>query len=369
MEVLTVRTRKQMREFVYLPKKLHKGEANYVPPMWLEERSAYYGNKNPILMNSKFELFIAIDENKKTIGRNLVYIDLNHNKFYGVKIGFFGAFECENNVEAANLLIKAAEDWCVKNKMDSIRGPIHPVAENWGFVFDGYDSPPMFMSPWNPSYYHTFFNDYEKAKDLLVYEADMRTGYKLPERYNEFFDKFLQRYPEVKFRRLNKKNIKEDAKAILEVTNTALADNWGFVPLELPVMEDMLKKLKLIVDPDAVWILEAEGRAIGYCLGFPDINIIFKKTKGRMLPFGWARLLLGVGKLKEYRLFGLAVHPDWHGRGLDAIMYINLYRHLLDKNIMMEANYILEDNLRIKNALLKLGMTYTKTYRIYQRKL
>jgi RimJ/RimL family protein N-acetyltransferase len=35
----------------------------------------------------------------------------------------------------------------------------------------------------------------------------------------------------------------------------------------------------------------------------------------------------------------------------------------------MEANYILEDNLRIKNALEKLGMNKIITYRIYEKVL
>ena len=369
MLIKKVRTRREMRDFVRFPAFLHKDSPYYVPPMWIDERTAYYGRTNPILSNSEFELFLLIDEKGKPIGRTIAYIDLNHNRFYDVEMAFFGAFECIDNLEAGNLLVKAIEDWAREKGMKSVRGPIHPVAENWGFVYDGYDSTPMFMSPWNPSYYHGFFEEYEKAKDLLVYEIDMRKGYHLPDRYIDFFEKFLIRYPQIKFRRLDMKNIKADAKAILDVSNAALLDNWGYVPLELPVMEDMLKKLKLIVDPDAVWILEADGKAVGYCLGFPDINLIFKKTKGRMLPFGWARLIFGARKLKEYRLFGLAVHPDWHGRGLDSIMYINLYKHLVDKQIMIEANYILEDNLRIKNALEKLGMEYTKTYRIYQKSL
>ena len=337
--------------------------------MWMDERTEYYGKKNPILSNSDFILFILYNDDGKPIGRTIAYIDFNHNKFYNTKTGFFGAFECINDDNAASVLIGATEKWVLEKGMESIRGPIHPVAENWGFVYEGYNSTPMYMSPWNPSYYHQFFTGYEKAKDLLVYEADMRTGYKLPERYNLFFERFKKRYPEVRFRRLDMKNIKDDAKKILDITNTALLDNWGYVPLELPVMEDMLKKLKLIVDPDAVWILETDERAIGYCLGFPDINIIFKRTNGRLFPTGWFHLLFGAKKLKEYRLFGLAVHPDWQGRGLDAIMYINLYNHLVNKNIMMEANYILEDNLRIKNALIKLGMNHTKTYKIYEKNL
>ena len=52
--------------------------------------------------------------------------------------------------------------------------------------------------------------------------------------------------------------------------------------------------------------------------------------------------------LSDYRLFGLAVHPDWQNRALDALMYIQLYDNLLHKRVRMEANYILEDNYRIK---------------------
>jgi len=135
------------------------------------------------------------------------------------------------------------------------------------------------------------------------------------------------------------------------------------------VMEDMLKKLKLIVDPDAVLMVEDSGRPVGYCLGFPDINILLGRIRGRLLPFGWARLLCGVKKLRDYRLFGLAVHPDWHGKALDALMYIHLQQSLAAKKVRMEANYILEDNLHIKNALERLGMQHINTYRIYEKPL
>ncbi|MEN6339510.1 MAG: hypothetical protein ABFD03_05235, partial [Clostridiaceae bacterium] len=86
-------------------------------------------------------------------------------------------------------------------------------------------------------------------------------------------------------------------------------------------------------------------------------------------PFGWLRLLLGVKKLRDYRLFGLAVSPEWRGRALDALMYIHLYQHLKAKKVRMEANYILEDNLYIKNSLERLGMRQIKTYRIYEKAL
>jgi len=255
--------------------------------------------------------------------------------------------------------------------MSSVRGPINPSAENWGFVFKGCKTPPVFMSPWNPFYYNDFFTrgGYKKAKDLLVYEADVKKGYRLPERYINFIEKFKKRYPGISIRRINMGRIIEDAISIWEISNTALAGNWGFVPLELDVMQDMLSKLRLIVDPDAVWMVEDSGKAVGFCLGFPDINILLKQIKGNLLPFGWIKLLYGAKKLTDYRLFALAVHPDWKGKALDAIMYINLHKHLAHKRIRMEANYILEDNFHIRNSLEKLGFMHSKTYRIYEKAL
>ena len=371
MRVIAVTTKKQMRDFVRVPEKLFGSNPCYVPPIWLDEAQAYTKKANPILRNSDFELFLLLDDAGKPIGRTIAYIDHTFNNYYKTKIGFFGAFECIDSAEAASLLVRAAEEWLLMRGMDAIRGPIHPVAENWGFVLEGNDTPPVYLSPWNPAYYHDFFTTtgYEKVKDLLVYEADMAKGYEIPKRHEDFAERFLARYPGITIRRLDMKRLRDDARAIWEISNTALADNWGYVPLELPVMEDMLKKLKLIVDPDAVWMVEHEGLPVGFCLGFPDINILLKKINGNLLPFGWARLLLGVKKLRDYRLFGLAVDPAWHKRALDALMYIHLYQNLRPKNIRMEANYILEDNLHIKNALERLGMQRTKTYRIYEKPL
>jgi len=370
MRVIKAKTRKQIRDFVSLPQRLFKDNPCYVPPIWLDERNAYNGKNNPILKNSDFELFLLLDDRNHPIGRIIAYVDFNHNKYYKAKVGFFGAFECINDKKAAIMLIDTVECWIKEKGMDTVRGPIHPVAENWGFVYDGYNSPPVYMSPWNPPYYHNFFTElgYKKAKDLLVYEIDIEKGYQLPDRYEKFYDKFMARFPNIKIRRLNMKNIKLDAKAIWEISNLSLKDNWGFVPLELTVMEDMLRKLKLIVDPDAVWIVEDSGKPVGFCLGFPDINMILKQIDGKLLPFRWIKLIFGAKRLRDYRLFGLGVYPDYQGKALDALMYINMYKVLRKRNIRMEANYILEDNYKIKNSLERLGMEHIKTYRIYDKR-
>lgn len=43
------------------------------------------------------------------------------------------------------------------------------------------------------------------------------------------------------------------------------------------------------------------GEPVGYCLGFPDINVILKQINGKLFPFGRASLILGAEDLQGIR--------------------------------------------------------------------
>jgi ribosomal protein S18 acetylase RimI-like enzyme len=245
------------------------------------------------------------------------------------------------------------------------------VAESWGFLQSGFDTSPVFMAPYNPPYYNEFMDmlGYAKAKDLLAYEGSPEKGYRIPARFEGFAERLLARRPGLALRKLSLKDLERDAEAVWSISNIAVADNWGYVPLDRGELMDMLKKLKPIADPEAVWFVEDGGKPVGYALGFPDLNIVLKRIGGRIFPFGFLHVLLGTKKVKDYRLFGLAVLPEYHGLGLDVLLYVQLYRSLSQRIRRLEANYILEDNKSIRNALEKLALELVKVYRVYEKPL
>ena len=369
LRIVEVKNRKDLRQFAYLPKALYGGDPYWAPPLWSQEKGAYK-KKNPILSQSDYALFLARREGR-VVGRNLVYIDHTFNRFYKSRTGFFGAFECRKDIEAARALLLRAERWLQARDMEAIRGPIHPIAESWGFLYDGFTRSPVFMAPYNPPYYNDFCLDlgFRKVKDLLAYEARPKKEYKIPARFSDFAEKLLSRKPNLTLRRINRKNLLSDAEQIWKISNTAYQNNWGYVPLNRDVLTDMIKKLKIIMDEDAIWFVEDAGTPVGYALGFPDLNVILKKIKGRLLPFGFVKLLTGIKKVKDYRLFGLAVLPEYQNLGLDVLLYMKLYEALSPKILRLEANYILEDNAGIRNALEKLNLDHIITYRIYEKSL
>jgi GNAT superfamily N-acetyltransferase len=370
MHIVTVSSKSDRHAFVNFPRALYDGNPFWVPPLWQEEKHSYEGSRNVMLRDNEHVLLLVKDQ-KTILGRLLVYIDNTFNTYYTSKIGFFGAFECTDRQDAADLLLSAACQWLRDRGMDTIRGPFHPVAESWGFLLEGYDSLPVLMAPYNPPYYHKLMErrGLSKVKDLLAYEVDIDREYSLPPRIGRFTKLLVSRRPQFSVRTISIDNLMADAGHIWRISNISIADNWGYVPVDIAVMRDMVRRLRTILDPDAVWFVEDNGVPVGYALGFPDPNPTIQDIKGRLFPFGFLKLLKVAKHSRRYRLFALGVLPKYHGMGLDVLLYKSLHTALSGRGILLEANYILEDNYKIRNALEKLGLRLTKKYRMYEMPL
>jgi len=370
MHIHEVSSAADMRRFVYFPRDLYRDDPCWAPPLWMDERRAYSARTNAILAHSDFSLIIA-EDNGRVVGRSLVYVDHAFNSWYGTRTGFFGAFECVDDFGAARALDETTVSWLRARGMNRVRGPIHPVAESWGFLLDGFDAPPVFMAPYNPRYYNDFARrlGYAKVKDLLAYDASTERNYRIPERFSKFGECRLAEGSGLSVRMLSMKDLERDADAILSISNEAFKDNWGYVPLNRQEFQDMFRRLKPIADPHAIWFVEDRGTPVGFALGFPDLNVILRRIGGRLLPLGIFQLLFGIRGVTDYRLFGLAVLPEYHGKGLDVLLYLQIYKALSPCIRRLEANYVLEDNPRIRNALEKLGLDLVKTYRVYEKSI
>ena len=369
VEVIKVKTRVLKRRFINLPRELYRHDPLWVPPLWAEERKTY-DVRNPVLARSDFALFLARESNEP-LGRILAYADHHFNKYLQSEIGFFGAFECVEDPSVAGALLARAEEWLRARGMAAVRGPINPVSEQWGLLLEGYDRRPVFMAPYNPPWYNGFMENsgYRKAMDLFAYEGNAREGYRIPERFIRFRETLLRKQPSFGIRRLDFSRLDREAEHIWRISNLSYQGNWGYAPLDRGELLIMFKKLKPVADRDAILFVEDDGTPVGYCLGFPDLNVILKRIGGRLFPFGFIRLLTGVKKITDFRLWALAMLPEYRSLGLDVLLYMSLFEHLGPRGVRLEANWVLENNRRMWNALEKLNLLRTKTYRIYEKQL
>jgi GNAT superfamily N-acetyltransferase len=227
------------------------------------------------------------------------------------------------------------------------------------------------MAPHNPPYYDEQCKAYglEKVKDLLCYYISAKEGYQIPDRILSLTDRVADRYG-ITVRPVNMKKYTDEVQTFLELSNESIIDNWGYSPVTEAEADAMAKDLKQVIQPKGVLFAEdRDGRPIGFAIALPDINVLLQGLNGRLFPFGWLKLLLGIPRLTSYRMFALGVIPEYHGRGIDSLIYRALYQSLFVEDIWMEINYVLEDNYHMNNAIHKLHAKPLRRYRIYQKDL
>ena len=251
-----------------------------------------------------------------------------------------------------------------------MRGPWSFVTQEWGSVLEGFKPSPVVMSPYNPPFYNEHYQEFglRKAKDLLVYLIDAQKGYRIPTRILSLTEKVAERY-KVSTRLLDMKNLDEEVENIITLSNQSLVENWGYSPVTDDEVRAMVRDLKQIVHPRAIIFAEdSNGTPIGFAIAIPDINEIIKGLNGRLLPFGWIKLLIRLPKLNHYRMFALGVIPQYHGKGIDSMLYRALYESIFNPELRLEINYVLEDNAPMNNAIIKLGAEPFRRYRVYEMK-
>jgi GNAT superfamily N-acetyltransferase len=255
--------------------------------------------------------------------------------------------------------------------MKVMRGPWSFVSQEWGLVLEGFTPPPVIMAPYNPPYYndHMALFDLRKIKDLFCYYMSVTEGYRIPERILSQTDAVARRY-DVHVRQIDMRRYDQEVQTVIELSNSSLTGNWGYTPVTEDEALAIARDLKPVIQPKGVLFAEdAQGRPIGFIIALPDVNRLLKGLNGHLFPFGWIKLLSGLKRLHHYRLFALAVIPEYHGKGIDSLIYRALHESLYTPDTWVEINYVLEDNDPMNNAIHKLNAKHLRTYRIYQREI
>jgi GNAT superfamily N-acetyltransferase len=370
MKITRVASKSDLSRFIKLPYQLYKNDPVWVPPLFDEQKSQFDAKRNPTLDHCKYALFLLEDDGK-LIGRIAAFIDLIALETWNEPIGFFGYYECIENDAASQMLLDAASGWLSDNNMKEMRGPWSFVSQEWGLVVEGFTPSPTVMAPYNPPYYADQLTRYNlrKIKDLLIYYISGAEGYKIPDRIMTQTDNVAKRYG-VKVRQVDMKHYDEDVKKVIDLSNKSLAGNWGYTQVTTAEAKAIACDLKPIIQPKGVLFAEdTQGNTIGFAIALPNANVLLKDLKGRLLPFGWLKLLRGLPKLTNYRLFALGVAPEYHRKGIDSLIYRALCESIYTKDMWMEINYVLEDNNPMNNAIHKLNAKPLRRYRIYQKEI
>lgn len=333
----------------------------------MEQKKLFLPKTNSVLRDADYRFFL-LRENGKILGRIAAWINPIANAYWKEDIGFFGYYECINDMAAAGMLLEAAEQWLKERGIHRMRGQWNFETQDMGFIYEGFDLPPVILSSYNYPYYneHMRHFGFKKIKDLLVFNADVEGGYQVPRRFIRLTDRIAQRF-KVSVRQLDMKRLVEEALLIVRLTNASLRNNWGFYPVDESEAEQLAKDLKSIIQPEGILFAEVEGRAIGYIIALPDVNHLLRGLNGHLFPLGAVRLLRGIKRLNRYRIWALGILDEYQKKGISALLFRYLNDSLAHKKPYVEANWVLEGNTLMNNTMKQLDFNMVKRYRIYEK--
>ena len=367
-EIRAVTNKTDLDKFISLPWKIYKDSPHWVPPLIRDVKFKLNREKHPFFEFARMELFIAENENE-IVGRVAAIVNDRHNEFHNEKLGFFGMFESVDDVETARLLYTAAEEWCRKEGMEKILGPVNlSTNDECGFLLEGFDLDPAVMMPYTLEYYLKLSEEcgYKKAKDLYAY---FKGEVGVVDRITKLVER-VKRKEDVVVRPLDMKNFERDVEIIKDVYNAAWELNWGFVPMTPAEMDLMAKELKPIAEPELVLFAEVKGEPVGLAITLPDLNFVLKKLNGKLGPIQLLKFLYYKRKIKGLRSIIFGLKKEYRLTGINVVLYYETeVRGAKLGYDSCEMSWNLEDNDMINRFDEAVGGKLYKKYRLYEKSL
>ncbi|HKF83278.1 MAG TPA: hypothetical protein VKB23_10010 [Solirubrobacterales bacterium] len=370
-----VRNRRDLKRFVKVPFRLHRDGEQWVPPLIFERMQFLDRKKNPWFEHGEAEFFLA-ERDGEAVGRISAHLDRRWDEFQGGKDAMFGFFEAAEDPEVVRALFDAAGEWALARGRERLLGPMDfTTNDEIGILIEGFERRPMILEPWHPPYYQRLIEaeGFGKAMDVLMWElrmGELKEGERVDPAIHEAAEKALSDEG-ITIRNMRKRDMAGEVRRFMDVYNEAWGDNWGFVPITDAEVEFQAKNLKQVLDEEWTFMAEKDGEVVGAALTLPDINRVMMNLNGRLLPFGWAKFLLGKRKIDRLRVFALGVKHDYRHTGVAAGLYLEHIKlaAMPGKITWGEMGWILETNKPMNRAMEGMGGKVVKKYRLYERSL
>lgn len=337
MQITEVKTTRDRKAFLDLPRVLYKDDPNWVCMLDSELEAIFDPSLNRVFSRGEAIRWLLKDDSGKTIGRVAAFYDIQRSAVYRQKTGGIGFFEVIEDMDAAFALFDVSRNWLASKGMEAIDGPVNfgENDSNWGLLVDGFMQQSYGM-PYNKKYYRDFFESYgfRNYYEQYSYHRDVHGPdgkiVEFPPRIMKIAD-WLSKRPGYAFRHFEMANRQKFYKDFVEIYNSAWAVfKEDFTPVGTEALDATFRKAKPIIDQELIWFAYHNEKPIAFFILFPDLNQIIKPFKGKLNFLNKLRFVWAKSNHRMTRIRGLVggVHPSYQNNGVESAIFLNLYEKL-----------------------------------------
>ncbi len=374
LEVLPVLTPRERRTFLTFPWRIYKGDPLWVPPILAERAKAIDPRRGGFFKNGYADLLIAWRDGQP-VGTICCAEDLTATKFKGYGECMIGFFECIEDYAVAEALLARAEAWAREHDLLGLYGPYNlNYDDSRGLLIAGRDRPPVLWCGHTPPYYADYFDRFgmtRRADDGLAYAVDLDLENHKLQRLMRLAEKIRARRPDILVRGANLKDVDREIDRVWDLTNRSLAHLDGFTPWSREMVEEMLKPMASVVDPELILFAEVDGRPAGFFPGVDNMNEVLIHVNGLRYPWDYLKLAWYMRrKPKCLAIKSVLVPPEYWDTGVGVLLFDEMVCRAVARGYAWaDLSITGEENPDTRPLALHLGALEYKRYRIYQKKL
>ena len=351
IQIVEVKTKKQIKEFASFPIKLYKDCPYYVPSILSDEISIFNPKKNFRLETNVLKAFLAYKDGV-LVGRIAGLINTEHNKITGKNYVRFSRLDAIDDQQVFESLLNAVIEFGKSYGMQYIHGP-------WGFTDQdregmltfGFDERSTYSTAYSYEYYvkHMKSLGYEDQSKWLEFKFTIpKNPY---DRINGISHKLKEKHQLTELFEVLplRKIIKQYGHKLFDVINETYGNLDGYVPVVGKSVDNVLSQFATIVNTRYVSILvDKNDQIVAYGIVLPSIADALIKCKGKLFPFGFIRVLKSIKKPKQLEMGLIGVKKEYLNTGLNSIVISRIMNNIVEDNIeLIESNAMLETNYNI----------------------
>ena len=350
--VREVTTKQELRRFVDYPNQLYRDVPQFVPAFYGDDLADWDRTKNPAFDYCDAKCWLAYRDGE-IVGRIGAILSHKANEKWHTNRMRFSQVDFIDDPAVSAALFAAVESWAAEKGCDQIHGPLGFCdMDREGMLVEGFDRRSMFITYYNHPYYNEHLErlGYRKDTDWVEFyiqapTPDSPQGVKL-HRIAEHV---------LRSRKLHIANVRHQwqypplVEQVFRLVNEAYSPLYGVVELNERQVKKYKTKFAPLINPNlACFVMDEQERMVAFGVSAPSMAAAMQKSRGRLFPTGWVRVLHDLRKNDTADMLLIAVKPELQGAGINAIILDHLIQGAAKMGIRFaETGPQLETNSKI----------------------
>lgn len=361
----------EFKKFVNFPYHLYKDNNYFVPPLRFDEAATLDRKKNPAFEYCEARYWLAYKDGQ-IVGRVAAILNHSYIKKWGKRYLRFGWIDFIQDADVAKALLLAVENWAREKNCEAVHGPMgFTDLDHEGMLIEGFQEQGTLATIYNYPYYSKILEELGYRKDTDWVEFRISVPEQVPEKVERLAAIVEQKFDLRIVRARKSKEILKYTNQLFDLINKSYSHLYGVVELTDRQIQYYTKQYFSFIRPDFLALVtDKDDRLIAFGITMPSLSDALQQNKGKLFPFGFIPLLRAMKKNDVADMYLVAVHPDWQGKGVNALLMREITRSYIKNGIRFaETNPELENNVPVQSIWKYYEARQHKRRRCYIRSL